>query len=811
MTMKKFLAGIVSLSLLIAVVAPFAAVADSPAVGSLNLNASAVSNESLQQIQQGAAQYQTVANGGIATPSNLTTQPLSQTLTQAIEAQNVASGGLNLGTDSLTGQLSSCGNTSTSGSLSQITGSASATACPAGTTAVSGIAGACSDTAGNISFPNITVTAPTSPLLTSPSPTANLSVTSSGLVQGCPAGKIPEPGLTAGSVTCISAPGGNLSVQVPTLTGGTGSTQNTALNQAAQQLGNTLRQGTNTLATNAINTQLYQLAGGGTTGAVVVGLLNGASFGGITSSLVGGGQVGQLVGTATNIIGKSLLGSTGLGNVVSGTLSKLTGGLLGSATGGALGSILGGVPLVGSLLGGGAIPVSDSKVQSYTQKVQNDQDTQLQVLCNTQVMIEKAKQQLTAQIAQQTINQINTGNNGGSYYGATPAQLRAQTNSTLLQDTVNNVLPKVVNSAYLSDVQNGLANANTYDNDLAQQLYCPVANPQACLKDITQCGSTPQDQINALMQIRLHPGCTSLQASAVVSDYFDQRVALANHDVEQLYLQGQGYQPQVVCTDGTTNQAACIVTGNYKIVTPGSVLSAQNNQAIQTGFQQLQGANALGSLPDQLFAQLGTVALSSLNGLLSSAFSSANSALLNSVDSNTQAAAVVQAQNVLLSQIQSSLSTEQQYGQLIVNELSNLGSAEETYFSIEACYKPFMTTPSATIDVTTATNAYTTASTTDTTVISPQIDNLNQSFTSAQSVYNYLNSLLTQLQSASTLSQVNAVSANYNSLISNHLLHTYSDIQTLQSDSTNLQGLLSGLMQDANTSLQACQGPVPVS
>lgn len=590
-------------------------------------------------------------------------------------------------------------------------------------------------------------------------------------------------------------------------------------------------------------------------GGNISSLLSGAQGGnisGIISSITGGSQTGQIISSLLGSNGNigSILSSSGLGNVVGNllggssgsgigsTISGLLGGSSGSGIGSSIGGLLGGSGGLGGIAGGalgmigggmGAVPVSDSTVQSNTQKIhevnqkiqgntkqiQSDQDTQLEVTCVQNVLVRKTRISATQQLAAESTQYTTTGRDGGPIFETRPlVETIHTTNDTITKNVVDNLLKNSgIVPSLIPVVQRSVVADTSLHTSFAEQVKCPIAEKidvVACMKDITKCGQTSEERRANRLTITLTDGCTAEGLTLVTQNYIQTRNALANADREQQLQRGQGYYPKVTCSDGSTagTQEECLALQTYTVATPGVDQKDVHTDTQLSGSRQQQNANDIGSLVNSLFAQLGQQALTSLKGLvgLSNKSSTGSGSYIDNLTQNAQTGATSQAKISLNNSIESSLAIEYAYQATLADMILNLENTKSGYASVQACYLALVTKGGGLgIDSAGATTKMNQASSTIKTVLAPQIELASTAFDNSDSTSSSLEALQSQVGSAETSAEINALSDAFNSLKLYGPIHTQNNLASLTNDRDASKTLLAEMSVTATTELTQCK------
>lgn len=536
-----------------------------------------------------------------------------------------------------------------------------------------------------------------------------------------------------------------------------------------------------------------------TTGRIITSLLSGQSVGGIANGLLGGGPIGNIAGRLLNKAAQSLFGATGFGNLLGG---------LGGA-GGVAGLLGGPLGLVGGVLGGGEVPVSEQVVRQTTTKIQQDQDAQLDVTCVKEPLVAKTREQFLADAANAAIQYENTGRNGEPItQNEPPVNTRANTQNIIVKETVNKIAPALIKDATdLGVAQKAVVDAHS--RTLADALYCPYSGEfvRACQNDPYKCGNTSEQRNFVRWDINVGHKNGCVDQARTLNEYVDTRVAESNYDTEQGLLQSHGYYDKIRCSENSygTTQAECLALEEYTVDTKGINQQSISNFYHLTGAEQEAQASKIGELVDPLFASLAREALTSLVGLIGLSQNSGRGSYLNNLRGSVGASAAAQAISALGSAMQSSLKTETSYQALLSDTLQTLASASNAYTNVNSCYVNLLNSGSTAIDSGTAHNAANTASTTVTTVIVPQINQTATALTDSQNASSELVAFQAQLQGAQNSEEVNAIGNAYQQLVSSGALHNQNDLDFATNDHDASKAIILGMITDANSQLAQCK------
>src|SRR3989338_1502007 len=258
---------------------------------------------------------------------------------------------------------------------------------------------------------------------------------------------------------------------------------------------------------------------------------------------------------------------------------------------------------VGSLsaMGGAFVPVSDAAVTLNTGYLVYKE-------CVLRPMVNKLRENATANLVKQTVTQFNTGRattaNGVTTNGPMfPANL-SKDMQTISDNVVNNDLNgsrlNMLNPAFSSEVKTAVyrnyqANVQNPNGVLA----CPYARSSADLKDV-QRGVKFYDFNDVLMLA--DSNCIPLYAYENAKNVVMADVAAK--------------QEEALTRLNWSNGVYDVVDSNGNVVTPGFLVAGTIQQQLGAGFQKQQNANDIDQMVGQLFAVIGNQILSSASGLI---------------------------------------------------------------------------------------------------------------------------------------------------------------------------------------------------
>lgn len=615
------------------------------------------------------------------------------------------------------------------------------------------------------------------------------------------------------------------------------------------------------IGSRLVGAAINKACGNGSTGYACQALLNG-SAGGAVSELCGGGAECNLIGGILNnsSIGEGInsnvtgimdqfsgginQGAGGLQDMLSGGVDKVA-SLFGFGSGGGsgmdetvsvtgkIGGLLGGSgggsgvsDVAGGLGGAMSVPVNDSATQGKIDaaksainskqdvgnkelaQIRKDQDKQLEVTCVINPTVRKARQKILLALTNQAVQYGATGGIDGTtiWWSGPSSDLRRQ--DIIAKTYINDLASKYVSKDVASGVQQDLATQYSSGKSLQQQLKCDIPDAEACRQSVDKCaGSTAQEKWRTLMNIQsVQIQCTKSGAKAVLGGAMNQRISESDAEVLQQRTEGQGYLPNIVCTDGTTDKETCYATGHYKEVTPGITQKDTLTQRLESGPRQEESANEMGALVDSLFVQLGTRALTSLSGLIGlTENTNGEGSYVNQMSGSSAASTLASDRSDLQAQIEDSMGIEASYESIINDNIANLTTARTATLSLQTCYAALATSTSATIGSQAATQKMNVASSTIATILAPQIGPQKKLLSDSESALIQLNNLDDLIQAASTQDDVSSIKTAYQALSSSGALHSASVVASAAADRDSSKTTLAAITANANSSLADCK------
>ena len=241
------------------------------------------------------------------------------------------------------------------------------------------------------------------------------------------------------------------------------------------------------------------------------------------------------------------------------------------------------------------VPVADAAVELNTGYL-------VYLFCSLRPLVSALSQSATAGFVKKIDVAITTGNNGNPQFSVNANAEDLQTATNKFVQVIQAGVLAPLNPALRGSTQTALA--QTFSASTRQPnsiLNCPYAGDLQALLD-GQNGQFSWAGLKALQD----PACTPMGAYQLASDLVNGYVDNAVQDNVSQRTMGNGMYP-ITTTDAF---------GNINIVTPGSMVLAQANQAQEAGLLKTINAQDLGQMVNALFAGIGAQSVSSPDGLL---------------------------------------------------------------------------------------------------------------------------------------------------------------------------------------------------
>lgn len=267
----------------------------------------------------------------------------------------------------------------------------------------------------------------------------------------------------------------------------------------------------------------------------------------------------------------------------------------------------GGIGDIGSIAGGGTVPVSDASIQKTVKEIQKTTDAinkavsvsaktdEVQDSKNCWLTIERMAAQLVLkEITQSTLTWINSGFHGKPAYiedpGAFLAGIRKQTigdfTNTIAYDSVKYPFGKMVAQGLIQDTQNYFEKSAQYslDNVIAQQV------PGATHVDFqANFANGSWDAFGAQFSHNNNPIGFSLAAQNELSKRIQDTGYSKAQDLKDQIQRNQGFLDDKLCVDPANSDlefpdTRCL---KWETQTPGSVIVNKLNDTLGAPLEQL--------------------------------------------------------------------------------------------------------------------------------------------------------------------------------------------------------------------------------
>lgn len=465
---------------------------------------------------------------------------------------------------------------------------------------------------------------------------------------------------------------------------------------------------------------------------------------------------------ATGIIAIGVLIPTGHADAV--------GGILGCQTTGSVNSLFG-------ALSGREVPVDDKQTNELAAKE-----------CLLDGLTTTLRQALITTITQNIVNWINSGFDGAPVFVTDlSAFLNEVADNTELDFILGDELGFLC-SPFELDIRLALAVQRQPFQDRIECSLSDVSNNiQGFLEGDFSKGGWPA-------WIQLH---TDLSNSPVGA-YFEASVELEGRKTEAVNEQlevlrwGSGFFSQSQCfgaqsVKGTgseddqkldlSSQSACEAAGgSWEIVTPGTQINSQLTQVLGSGFKQLELADEIDEIINALLAQLAQQLFTSADGLrgLSSSNSSSsrnNQSYLQNLTNETGQEAVSSGTTALTRDINGAIGIEEDYQDALTDLIYTYQDAKTTFESRYQCL--------SNAGYVTQAN---TASTTISAVINPHLTRFEEDIQTSTDTVSQLLAIRGEVNSASSVSELNAAADAYDAMLQTGVVHTNADIALLEQE-----------------------------
>lgn len=247
---------------------------------------------------------------------------------------------------------------------------------------------------------------------------------------------------------------------------------------------------------------------------------------------------------------------------------------------------------VGSLraTGGTFVPVSDNAVTLNSGYIVYKE-------CVLKPVVDAERRVVTEKYVVQELNQFNSGNNGNAYYVQDYDQELYDAGDRAFKSSFFGVT-EPLNAAIKNPVQVALARNYQLQTQSPQSaVACPYKGDLGAALD-----GRPTDFWASLDALVLYPGCSPYQAYTISQNQLNANIAAAQDSWRTQLSWSRGCYP--------------VVDSSGRIVTPGALVCDKAEQAITSGFRQLESADDIGEMVGKVFAGVGSRIMNgSLGGL----------------------------------------------------------------------------------------------------------------------------------------------------------------------------------------------------
>lgn len=302
-------------------------------------------------------------------------------------------------------------------------------------------------------------------------------------------------------------------------------------------------------------------------------------------------------------------------------------------------------------IGGPYVPVVDSAVELNTATLVYKQ-------CVLDRLVAKQREAATAGVVRYVIDRFASQHNGGPmfpvyYDGEKVARQDASLTRSLQDPTLNSLNPRFRNLVKGAIALNYSVGTRAYDNTVA----CPYEG------DINEMMTGSTFTFSGFLDMT-DPRCDPLFAYYRSQDIVRRNMALDQEEMMYRLMTG----------DGVYGVEGLDADGNRITLLPGTFVRGNVQNALLSGFNQLQSARSVGEITNALFATMGAQAMTSGNGRPSN---SLNSGLFNLTNAgagslNTLDRIIEQGLNNLFGGGGGASSTEQAYYNVAVDIRNNL-------------------------------------------------------------------------------------------------------------------------------------------
>ena len=500
--------------------------------------------------------------------------------------------------------------------------------------------------------------------------------------------------------------------------------------------------------------------------------------------------------------------STGsLGNTTGGGAGSGAGSMIGCGAAASVGGAVDAANLLASAGAGARVPTAPSDAPANALTSQNVQ-TQTTVECVLNGLVYQLKQGLIAALVQSIIDWINSGFQGGPSFvtnlGDFLQQIADNTSLDFLK-SANSPLAAVC-SPFKLQIQITLANES---RNQQKSIQCSLGDATRNIEgflggDFSQGGWPAWFSLSTNIQNNPYGAYLASKSELSAEIIGAQNLALTKYTAQGSFLDKE------VC-DAYDHTGALDANGQAKcvhshVVTPGETIAHQLNQSLDAGLDELKLADQINEIVNALLAQLGKMALTSIEGVtgLSSSHSSSASAAssitggvtgsttggsyLDQLVSSTNNGSLAAGTNALSGDIAAVIATQTTYTQVLTQIISTVTTGEGQYGKVYDCV----------LGVAAATS-------TQSAQQSPQIKRYSDLLTRANQVLTHLKAIAQAITAAQTVDQLNAASNEYDTLVQSGAVATAGDLLVGQNDAAARTQAITDIAAGTNPVVSACQ------
>lgn len=461
-------------------------------------------------------------------------------------------------------------------------------------------------------------------------------------------------------------------------------------------------------------------------------------------------------------------------------------------------------------IGGVFVPVNDAAVTLNSGILDYLQ-------CVLRPLVSRLRESATSDFTKRGIVGFLTGREGNPLWPVDlNADIVARSDEAAYQQLIN---LDAVNPAFRNQVRTAVVRGYMAETRTNSQLGCDYNGDLQA--DITDPTNRPFSFEN--FQKLANPACNPLGAALLTRSAVERNVG--NEVGQMLFkLQSGGGVYGVEQTDAD---------GNHITVTPGSLVGGNINQLVQSGFTQLENANDIGQMISSLYAGLSTQVIydaQGLNGLVQS--QNGTPSYLDRVSNAATRGVLSATANAALQILNAARQNELKYlsavnaiATSLTQAINQLRATENRCWDLIAyqddghpeqhtCVTaPLVAATSTCMGTTTVITLPSGATTTQTLqleiatsttesqrVINSQIAPLASStiteIRTSQAALQRIDSLIAQVNNASSSSQQNAALQQLDQLVANNQLHTQYDAQDAAQRQSDTQSAMTKLVRD---------------